>query len=484
MDDWHQRLENRPQDEKLYILGSMPLHLAEGGDKKRLYALIDRGWLDLKLAHGFSYRALLEDVELAIDTAKKEVNWSQLVRFSLVYDILMSKVTAIPLAVLGALSQIGQHQRALDYAALISDPRKQSEAYCLIAEGLIDNDSIPEADAVLLRAQTMAGAIGYEPYRDETWAKIAVVRVRAGQIEEALGIVMDKVTSDHSRQRMLVWMTTTLADAGELDNARAIANAIERDSERARALIEVAVQLARSGRIGDAVALAESLQPAPKAEALAEIALALARSGQGDPQPGQAESLDRGDALRQAADITDRALGAAEAMPLRLYGVDFLLQVADALARTGKSDWAYEAVQEIEPREKRFRAMGQIAGVVEHAEKSGPGYRSVPAQEVEELARAGEIKRAAEIIGFVGDRAEALARVGAAVAQSGRQEAAGDLLLQALTDARTMGQGRSYAVVGGGAPVLASVDNGETLWEVFRAVKEVTGWWSQPPGDL
>jgi hypothetical protein len=56
------------------------------------------------------------------------------------------------------------------------------------------------------------------------------------------------------------------------------------------------------------------------------------------------------------------------------------------------------------------------------------------------------------------------------------------LLWEAFTTARMAGRDSVFESLQLGAPLLASLDGGETLWPVYRGVIEVETWWSVERG--
>jgi hypothetical protein len=55
-----------------------------------------------------------------------------------------------------------------------------------------------------------------------------------------------------------------------------------------------------------------------------------------------------------------------------------------------------------------------------------------------------------------------------------------------LAEAFQKGRGGVFDVLSEGAPLLAAIDQGQTLWEVYQAIREVEAWWrpGQPQGGL
>ncbi len=128
-----------PEHRSPYALANFARHLAESGQKTALFALVDPSWMAAKQEAFHSHRSFAEDLKLIAEQAAAEPRLDvvpHLLHACLVYNEL---VIDVPVATLELLAQIGQGQRALDYAALIADIADRAEAYRLIGRALAAN---------------------------------------------------------------------------------------------------------------------------------------------------------------------------------------------------------------------------------------------------------------------------------------------------------------------------------------------------------
>ncbi|MCH9647687.1 MAG: NACHT domain-containing protein [Deltaproteobacteria bacterium] len=75
------------------------------------------------------------------------------------------------------------------------------------------------------------------------------------------------------------------------------------------------------------------------------------------------------------------------------------------------------------------------------------------------------------------DRGEALAALAAGFHRAGRHDLACRLVLEAFSAARLQGRYKFFRVLGLAAPLLAALDQGESLWWIFRAIYQADSWW-------
>ena len=112
-----------PAHKGQYALTHYAGHLKEEENKKALYDLINREWMEAKLRCFGSHQPFAADVDIAIQVASLEtpLNIVQLIRNCLIFAVLGSLATNVPPVVLGVLARCGQTGTALGHAAMISD---------------------------------------------------------------------------------------------------------------------------------------------------------------------------------------------------------------------------------------------------------------------------------------------------------------------------------------------------------------------------
>ncbi|MCI0565533.1 MAG: hypothetical protein MN733_44280, partial [Nitrososphaera sp.] len=79
-------------------------------------------------------------------------------------------------------------------------------------------------------------------------------------------------------------------------------------------------------------------------------------------------------------------------------------------------------------------------------------------------------------------RSYALNTILAAASQIGHLEQTQRILQSTLTTAQLAGRDVLFEALDGGALALVSLDQGETLWQVYKAVAEVETWWEPQVG--
>jgi tetratricopeptide (TPR) repeat protein len=129
--------------------------------RQELYGLICKPFMQEKSSRFHSHGSFANDVELAITVALSEEppNLIQIIRESLIYATLRSLATDVAPETLAALTQLGQFERARDYADLIQDAEKQSQAYRFIADALLSSGQRTSAQLILKQALEAANSI-------------------------------------------------------------------------------------------------------------------------------------------------------------------------------------------------------------------------------------------------------------------------------------------------------------------------------------
>ena len=70
-----------------------------------------------------------------------------------------------------------------------------------------------------------------------------------------------------------------------------------------------------------------------------------------------------------------------------------------------------------------------------------------------------------------------MSEIAQVLAQIGRSTQARQIWRDTFTTARLVGREHIFNTLQNSAPVLATLDQGETLWQVYEAVMKVEGWW-------
>jgi hypothetical protein len=138
---------------------------------------------------------------------------------------------------------------------------------------------------------------------------------------------------------------------------------------------------------------------------------------------------------------------------------DAVVQVARNLGQAGEWETALEAVDVLDRAQYQAEALRAVAGG---------------------LAMGGWPDRAVEIargISDEGQRVDALRDVARALDETGNAGGALEVWQMALQEARWVGCEAVFQVLSSGASLIARLDQGQILWRVFEAVREVEGWW-------
>ena len=295
--------------------------------------------------------------------------------------------------------------------------------------------------------------------------------------------VAERIEEPQGRARALAEVAAALAQVGETDRARQVADnaastaeRIEKPWLRAWALAEVAAALAQVGETDRARQVADNAastaerieEPQGRAWALAEVAAALAQVGETD----------------WARQVADNAASTAERIEKPWLRAQVLAEVAEALARAGHADEALAAAERIEEPQGRARVLAEVAGALARAGETDRARQvadnaASTAERIEEpqeraqvlaevaaaLARAGhadEALAAAERIEEPQDRARALAEVAEVLAQVGETDRARQVADNAASTAERIeepqGRARALAEVAGALAQVGETD--------------------------
>jgi tetratricopeptide (TPR) repeat protein len=279
-----------------YVLACYAAHLHEASDRKGLYGLLNRRWMQLKAIRTHSHRAFAQDVLLAIEAASSEQpsNLVELIRGSHIYATLTSLAANVPPEVLGVLAQLDQRAKAEGYADLISDPQKRSSAYCQIASALLPQGKLSEAKHIIDKALTMVRALNDSQPRAEALGGIASVLAEAGCTDQAVVVADQALTAAQeiwnirTRAEALANVARVLVKAGCTDQAVVVADQaltaaqeIKDDQDKAKVLTSFVRVLAEAGCVDQALTAAQAIEnDQDKARTFASVARVLAETGQ------------------------------------------------------------------------------------------------------------------------------------------------------------------------------------------------------------
>ena len=414
-------------------------HMAKAGEFEALGRLIeDRGWYAAQRARDPSRRAYARDVERALEVAEGRgvAGVPAVVGWSLLYGTLGTLATQVPVGAMEVMARLGEGEQALRYAELITDPKRQAEAYRRIG----------------LAAWERTGR------RTDQVMKEALDRALAAA---------ERIRDTDDRAQALTAVAQALAQGEEFDRALAAAKRIEDDWRRVQALIAVAQALAQGGaRERARQALDRALAAAKRIESNRYGAQALTAVAQAMTQVGEQE---------QARQALDRALAAAERIEKDWRRAQALTAVAQALAQVGDKDQARQALARALVTTERIRwSSGRaqaLTAVAQALAQGGAFDRALAAAE-----RIESNRYRAQVLTAVTQALdqETLVAIAQALAQVGDKDQARQALARALAAAERIEDAERRAqVLTTVAQAMAQVGDREGLSRVLAAAERI-----------
>jgi tetratricopeptide (TPR) repeat protein len=392
-----------------------------------------------------------------------------------------------------ALIQVGAPESLFDLADAFGDPALRTLAQSTAAQALALASLADEANR-------LAGMIEDETSRLDASQAVAQSLAQVGCIDQALvaaqalpvafsraaalGAIAQCMLGQEVEPSRVVGVCRQALAA--LEEARA-----EDASGEAWALWILAVALGQAGEpamAGEAaeriLALAQAqADAAQKCNALGFAAQALARSDRAEQALEVARQM-----LATAREIEDeeKLAGVVNTLTLTLAFVqagreeldallnlivsnteedgsrdDALESLAQVLTQVGTSNWALQVTGMLSDDDTRAELLVNIA-------------RSLDAQQVEII---DQVVEAAQAIETLASRLRALGELAQYLFQNGFAERALLLWQEAFDGVETDSREALFELLGKGAPILAALDQGQTLEDILRAVLEVETWW-------
>jgi tetratricopeptide (TPR) repeat protein len=334
-DSLFERFSQLDDERQAYMLRTLAAHLRDARQHQRLYALIDKPWMDLKRERTASQRAFAQDVEVALQAAAagQPPNVMQEVRCSLIFATLGGLATSSPPIALAVLAYAGQLETARGLAALMQDRIRQVEAYLGMAAALRGRGRTAAAQSMLNDLPALADSIENASTRSAYLARVSRALAQQGDLLQALSVARSLEDAWH-RATTLAHVAQALAETDQQQGVpQAAADALQAAQAvplerrlkwtspgttttmgisdpgqgfalaRVDALGQAAVALAVTGQVEHARAIVEGLRAGRrdvaeliqwrKAQALAELASALAHRGQPRPAVELADQAQR-----------------------------------------------------------------------------------------------------------------------------------------------------------------------------------------------
>ncbi|MCL7454320.1 MAG: hypothetical protein M8467_14875 [Anaerolineae bacterium] len=183
----HDRFARLDPERRAYMLQTLAVHLRNAGQYRRLYALIDKPWMELKREQTASHRAFAQDVEVALQAAEAEQppQVVQEVRCSLIYATLGKLATNCPPVALAVLAYVGQVEAARGLAALMQDRARQVEAYLEMAAALGAGAHAAAAQSMLSELPALARSIEDPSTRSASLTRVSYAFAEQGGLQQA-----------------------------------------------------------------------------------------------------------------------------------------------------------------------------------------------------------------------------------------------------------------------------------------------------------
>ena len=333
-----------------YAFRHLSAHLAKAKMCAEMGDLIEgRAWYEAQHTHDPALHAYAEDVSraLALAEARGLEALPHVVAWSLLEASVRTRATLLPIAALETMVLLGESERALRYAALITSPDYQSEAYTRIALRLGGKSELNAARGVLGRALAAAMRIPRDVWRAKALAVVAQAMTQTGDLPGALAVAMD-ISEESERVGTLAAVAQAMTKAGDLGGALAVIEKIPDMwvPQRVEALGIVAQAMAEAGdQTGAQQTLRRALaieQHSPAigdwdfsgwhTEALVAVARAMIRTGD---RSGAQQTL-------------ERALAATEDMPdLSERGAEVIAKVVQAMVEAGDQTDAQQTLEQV-----------------------------------------------------------------------------------------------------------------------------------------
>jgi len=444
-------------------------------------------------------------------------------------------------ALVNALIQAQEFEQALVAAKMPGVTRQDTIFTLIrVARALVDLEdtqrTVETADQVL----AMAEGIEDEWNRSIPLSEAAQILIQVGESErakkladQALALALATAVfggDDWSKATALCSVAQALAQVGKKEKAIEVTNqalaAIESPwSENSEIAVKAAAALASIGKIKEALAIAEEMvEEFDRQHVLSGVIWTLAQIGYKDEvdqalSMAEAKGTEWGgyfvagriaSALAKVGEF-DQALAAAEGITREQDQAVALSEIAQAMAQAGEKQWAFEVAKYAEPKAYYGDEMNEAIGLSKVAQAYAQAWDSSDAQDIaRDVARdiAYEAWTKAKEIKDADDRVYALCEVAQAFAQVDESEKTSEILDQASTEgafargkltqtldrleqheralqilcdhfitARLGGRASVLYILEEGAAVLADIDQGQTLWQVYEALMKVWSWW-------
>jgi tetratricopeptide (TPR) repeat protein len=366
------------------------------------------------------------------------------------------------------------------------------EVFLPTAEVLAQKDRAREAVEMINQVVEVADGVDAQDYQAGFLLKAAHALIQSGETRRAAEIVdrvmglLDGIEPQESRAEVALEAARVLARIGKQSKAVA---AIEHVLEMAEGL--ESSDRTRSEVLRPAI---EVLALAGEMERSAEVAV-QALTTLGDIEDGESRGWELVGLARALAElgmrsetvgVADRAFeitGSIESVYMRTF---FLSEIARTLKQVGEDVKATEVLlkttQSLAASGVTVDLQAKLAALAEIARAMARVGRREEALEIAhhvspQLSQVEDDAETALVLDSV-SRARTEVEVGTKAARQARATGGDQRAFCAAFDtARRTSRGRVFEVLEQGADLLASLDRGQTLWEVYQAAMEAESWW-------
>ncbi|MBE7468959.1 MAG: hypothetical protein DPW09_03360 [Anaerolineae bacterium] len=426
--------------------------------------------------------------------------------------------------VASALAKTGAIDQALQVAVEIEDEEQKAGALSGIARALAQMGAVDQALHLIAKIED-------EEQKAVTLRDIAWELARAGAVEQALKVAHEIEVEWYKAEALMKGITGALARTGAVDQALQVADGIKNERQKVWALRSITLALARTGAVDQALQVVAGIEKEmDKALMLEGIVHILARAGAVEQALKVADEIEvelhkagaLGDIAQALVHVgaVEQALKVTDEIEDEGHKAWALRDIVQALAQAGVVEQALKVADKIEDEGHKARALRDIAqvlvqaGSVEQALKimaagfEDEGYKMEALKSIAEtLAQTGMAEQALQVatkieIGAERQKPEeawalegwaawfeaemqkkaALRDITQALAQAGRTTEAYPIWRDFFIST-FLSRKRAFTILQHSAPALAALDQGETLWQVYQAVMEVEGWWSERRKD-
>ena len=228
-----------------YLLEHLAEHLQFVGLKEELNALVNRSWMDKRLAASGSYRGFSDDVEASIDdrdTSSPE-GLIGLARKRLLIGTIAELATQAPSSSFGSMAAVGLVDQAIHQASLIRNRRHRMEALSELAAVLVDQGNSGSARPLI--EQILEGVETLRSIDPEdrdlqilcfAWGARCLAQLELpGAAEKAIQCtrsLLDAKTKENVRAKVLENLSRASFHLGRKTEARRLAHQVFENAQR------------------------------------------------------------------------------------------------------------------------------------------------------------------------------------------------------------------------------------------------------------